>query len=111
MNNAFWDFAVVSFCVGGLISGLFDGAIQAKYGRKKSIIFNNIGWITGALLIGFSVNLAMFIVGCIFCGLGSFVTPTCVSINNQGSWYNGYMQSICHCHRYLPCFCNRYSSC
>lgn len=75
-------FAVASFCVGGLFGGLFGGAIQTKFGRKKTIIFNNIGWIIGAVLIGASVSPAMFIIGRICCGLscglGSLATPTYV---------------------------------
>ncbi|KAK4519368.1 uncharacterized protein ATC70_009603 [Mucor velutinosus] len=82
MNDALWGFAVASFCVGGLFGGLFGGHIQTKFGRKKTIIFNNIGWIIGAILIGASVSPAMFIIGRIFCGLscglGSLSTPTYV---------------------------------
>ncbi|KAI8987534.1 general substrate transporter [Mycotypha africana] len=82
MNDALWGFAVASFCVGGLVGGFFGGAIQTKFGRKKTIIFNNIGWIIGSLLIGVSVHTAMFIVGRLFCGiscgLGSLTTPTYV---------------------------------
>ncbi|CEP19631.1 hypothetical protein [Parasitella parasitica] len=82
MNDALWGFAVASFCVGGLFGGLFGGHIQTKFGRKKTIIFNNIGWIIGAILIGASVSPAMFIIGricCgISCGLGSLSTPTYV---------------------------------
>jgi MFS family permease len=82
MNTSLWGFAVASFCVGGLIGGLFGGNIQMKFGRKKTIIFNNIGWIIGALLIGTAVSPAMFIVGRILCGiscgLGSLATPTYV---------------------------------
>ncbi|OAD05031.1 hypothetical protein MUCCIDRAFT_140257 [Mucor lusitanicus CBS 277.49] len=82
MNTGLWGFAVASFCVGGLFGGLFGGQIQTKFGRKKTIIFNNIGWIIGALLIGVAVNPAMFIIGRIFCGLscglGSLSTPTYV---------------------------------
>ncbi|KAG2233956.1 general substrate transporter [Thamnidium elegans] len=82
MNDALWGFAVSSFCVGGLIGSLFGGTIQTKYGRKKTIIFNNLGWIIGAILIGASVSPAMFIIGRIFCGLscglGSLSTPTYV---------------------------------
>ncbi|GAA5809126.1 hypothetical protein MFLAVUS_002530 [Mucor flavus] len=82
MNDALWGFAVSSFCVGGLIGGLFGGTVQTKFGRKKTIIFNNLGWIIGAILIGASVSPAMFIIGRIFCGLscglGSLSTPTYV---------------------------------
>jgi MFS family permease len=82
MDNALWGFAVASFCLGGLIGGLFGGTIQTKFGRKKTIIFNNIGWIIGAILISVSVSTAMFITGRLFCGiscgLGSLVIPTYV---------------------------------
>jgi MFS family permease len=82
MNNALWGFAVASFCIGGLIGGLFGGTIQTKFGRKKTMIFNNIGWIIGAILICVAVSPAMFIIGRMFCGLscglGSLVIPTYV---------------------------------
>lgn len=82
MNDALWGFAVSSFCVGGLIGGIFGGTIQTKFGRKKTIIFNNLGWVLGAVLIGASVSPAMFIIGRILCGLscglGSLSTPTYV---------------------------------
>ncbi|KAI9481343.1 MAG: major facilitator superfamily domain-containing protein [Benjaminiella poitrasii] len=82
MNTSLWGFAVSAFCVGGLIGGLFGGNIQTKFGRKKTIIFNNLGWILGGLLQGVAVNPAMFIVGRILCGLscglGSLATPTYV---------------------------------
>ncbi|CAO3616062.1 unnamed protein product [Mucor hiemalis] len=80
MENALWGFAVASFCVGGLVGGLFGGTIQTKFGRKKTIIFNNIGWLVGAVLIGAAMHPAMFIVGRVFCGLscglGSVAIPT-----------------------------------
>ncbi|KAI8991765.1 major facilitator superfamily domain-containing protein [Mycotypha africana] len=82
MNTGLWGFAVASFCVGGLVGSLFGGGIQTKFGRKKTIIFNNIGWIIGGLLIGVAVNPAMFIIGRVLCGLscglGSLSTPTYV---------------------------------
>ncbi|KAI9275098.1 major facilitator superfamily domain-containing protein [Helicostylum pulchrum] len=80
MDNALWGFAVASFCVGGLVGGLTGGAIQTKLGRKRAIILNNLGYISGGILIGCAVNDAMFIVGRILCGiacgLGSLSIPT-----------------------------------
>ncbi|CAO3637941.1 unnamed protein product [Mucor fragilis] len=79
MADALWGFSVASFCVGGIFGGLFGGALQNKFGRKYAIVYNTMGWFIGALLIGLSVNPAMFIVGRIFCGIscgiGSLCTP------------------------------------
>lgn len=83
MNDALWGFAVASFCVGGIFGGLSGGALQSKFGRKYAIIYNTVGWIIGALLIGVSINPAMFIVGRVFCGIscgiGSLCTPVYIS--------------------------------
>ncbi|KAK4512368.1 uncharacterized protein ATC70_003066 [Mucor velutinosus] len=83
MNDALWGFAVASFCVGGIFGGLSGGALQSKFGRKYATIYNTVGWIFGALLIGVSVNPAMFIIGRIFCGIscgiGSLCTPMYIS--------------------------------
>ncbi|KAL7317352.1 Bifunctional purine biosynthesis protein PurH [Mucor circinelloides] len=70
MDNALWGFAVASFCVGGLIGGLIAGPLQTKVGRRKAIVLNNLGYISGGILIGCSVHEAMFIIGRILCGLG-----------------------------------------
>jgi MFS family permease len=82
MDNALWGFAVASFSVGGLVGGFIGGGVQTKFGRKKTIIFNNIFWILGGILISVSVNSAMFIVGRILCGfscgINSLATPTYV---------------------------------
>ncbi|GAN03161.1 solute carrier family 2, facilitated glucose transporter member 2 [Mucor ambiguus] len=80
MDTALWGFAVSSFCVGGLIGSAVGGAIQTRLGRRLTIIVNNAGFISGAILIGCSVHTAMFIIGRILCGLscglGSLVIPT-----------------------------------
>ncbi|CEP18120.1 hypothetical protein [Parasitella parasitica] len=82
MSTSLWGFAVASFCLGGLFGGLLGGVIQTRYGRKKTIIFNNVGWILGGVLIAVSTSPAMFIVGRVLCGLscglGSLATPTYV---------------------------------
>ncbi|KAI8973894.1 general substrate transporter [Pilobolus umbonatus] len=80
MDDALWGFAVASFCVGGLVGGLTGGALQTKFGRKKTILFNNLGFIFGGMLIGCAVNTSMFVIGRILCGvacgLGSLTIPT-----------------------------------
>ncbi|KAG2206626.1 hypothetical protein INT46_009862 [Mucor plumbeus] len=79
MSSALWGFAVASFCIGGLIGGLLGGSLQHRFGRKKTIIYNTIGWVIGGLLIGVAANPVMFIVGRVFCGvscgIGSLCTP------------------------------------
>lgn len=93
MDNALWGFAVASFCLGGLIGGLSGGALQTRLGRKKAIIFNNLGYIIGGVLIGCSINDAMFIIGRILCGIGcgmgSLSIPTYIgevsTINARGA--------------------------
>jgi MFS family permease len=73
-------FAVASFCVGGLIGGLTAGPLQTQVGRRKAIILNNLGYISGGILIGCSVHEAMFIIGRVLCGfgcgMGSLSIPT-----------------------------------
>ncbi|KAL9549290.1 hypothetical protein MBANPS3_005284 [Mucor bainieri] len=104
MNEALWGFAVASFCVGGIFGGLSGGALQSRFGRKYAIIYNTIGWIIGAVLIGASVNPAMFIVGRIFCGvscgIGSLCTPVYIS-EVSTSRFRGAM-SACLPLAYVP---------
>ncbi|KAK9767760.1 Bifunctional purine biosynthesis protein PurH [Basidiobolus ranarum] len=71
MGNWMWGFAVSSFSIGGAIGGLSAGWCQAKFGRRNSLLFNNIFFILGALLIGLSKNKGMWIVGRLFTGIGS----------------------------------------
>ncbi|KAI8874705.1 general substrate transporter [Backusella circina FSU 941] len=79
MNNTLWGFAVSSFCIGGFIGSISGGSIQTKFGRKRTIIFNNLFWIVGGLLISVAVNAAMFIIGRILCGVGCGVSTLAAS--------------------------------
>ncbi|KAF9105748.1 Solute carrier 2, facilitated glucose transporter member 2 [Mortierella sp. AM989] len=75
-----WGFAVGSFCLGALITGLAGGTIQNMYGRRMTMFIANIFFIVGALLLGFTAHQAQFIIGRIVvgmgCGLGGVVVPT-----------------------------------
>ncbi|KAK9722087.1 Bifunctional purine biosynthesis protein PurH [Basidiobolus ranarum] len=71
MGDWMWGFAVSSFSIGGAMGGLSAGWFQARFGRRNSLIFNNIFFIIGALLLGLSKNKGMWIVGRLFTGIGS----------------------------------------
>ncbi|ORX90142.1 monosaccharide transporter [Basidiobolus meristosporus CBS 931.73] len=71
MGDWLWGFAVSSFSIGGAIGGLSAGWSQAKFGRRNSLLFNNIFFIVGALLLGLSKNKGTWIVGRFFTGIGS----------------------------------------
>lgn len=79
MSDALWGFAVASFCVGGLVGSLTGGFLQTKFGRKKTITFNSLGFIIGSILISCATSTAMFIVGRSIvgysCGLSSLTIP------------------------------------
>jgi MFS family permease len=74
MSNTLWGFAVSSFCIGGFIGSISGGTLQTRFGRKKTILFNNVFWIVGGLFISVAVNTAMFIIGRILCGVGCGVS-------------------------------------
>lgn len=80
MQNALWGFAVASFCIGGLIGSLHGGHLQNKYGRKKTITGNSLGYILGAILISCATSNAMFIVGRIMCGYSCGLGSLCIPI-------------------------------
>jgi MFS family permease len=74
MSNTLWGFAVSSFCIGGFIGSISGGTLQTRFGRKKTILFNNVFWIVGGLFISVAVNTVMFIIGRILCGVGCGVS-------------------------------------
>ncbi|KAF9193695.1 Solute carrier 2, facilitated glucose transporter member 2 [Haplosporangium sp. Z 27] len=88
-----WGFAVGSFCLGALLTGLTGGNIQNAYGRRMTMLIANIFFIVGALLLGFTESKAQFVVGRVIagmgCGLGGVVVPTYLgevaSIKSRGA--------------------------
>ncbi|ORX84201.1 monosaccharide transporter [Basidiobolus meristosporus CBS 931.73] len=71
MGSWLWGFAVGSYALGGAVGGLSAGWFQTRFGRRNSLLFNNVNFIIGAILLGFSVHRAMWIVGRFFTGIGS----------------------------------------
>ncbi|KAK9768610.1 Bifunctional purine biosynthesis protein PurH [Basidiobolus ranarum] len=71
MGDLLWGFNVAIMQIGGLIGGLIAGPIADRLGRKTTLVYNNLNFIFGGLLIGLSAHTAMFAIGRFLIGLGS----------------------------------------
>ncbi|XP_028566723.2 solute carrier family 2, facilitated glucose transporter member 11-like isoform X1 [Podarcis muralis] len=49
-----WSAVVSIFCLGGILGNLSSGHVTTQYGKKKTLLFNDIVTIAAALLVGFS---------------------------------------------------------
>ncbi|KAM6297795.1 solute carrier family 2, facilitated glucose transporter member 11-like [Aegotheles albertisi] len=69
-----WSFIVSIYCVGGMIGCLCSGYLTAKYGKKKSLLFNDVVLITATLHTGFSrraKSFEMILIGRFLEGIGA----------------------------------------
>ncbi len=77
-----WAFTVALFAVGGCIGGVSNGFFADRFGRKKSLLLNNILGIAGALFMGLSkpchsyemIMVGRFLIG-LNCGFNSGLCP------------------------------------
>jgi SP family facilitated glucose transporter-like MFS transporter 1 len=77
-----WAFTVALFAVGGCIGGVSNGFFADRFGRKTSLLLNNVLGILGALLMGLSkpsrsyemIMVGRFLIG-LNCGLNSGLCP------------------------------------
>ena len=80
--DSLWAFTVAIFAVGGCLGGISNGYFADKYGRKNSLLFNNLLAVVAALLMGLSkvcgsyemIIIGRFIIG-LNCGLNSGLCP------------------------------------
>ncbi|KAK3771712.1 hypothetical protein RRG08_035768 [Elysia crispata] len=77
-----WAFTVSFFCIGGMLGGLLAPAFAGKYGRKKTLLLNNVIALISAALQGLSKTTESFemliagrIVVGVCCGVVSAVGP------------------------------------
>ncbi|XP_023678813.2 solute carrier family 2 member 11, like isoform X2 [Paramormyrops kingsleyae] len=69
-----WSFIVSIYCIGGILGSLFAGRLAHVYGRKKSLLFNNILAIAGAtmmLLSRVADSFEMIMIGRLLYGVNS----------------------------------------
>ncbi|KAM9852172.1 solute carrier family 2, facilitated glucose transporter member 3 [Aulostomus maculatus] len=81
-NTMVWSVSVAIFSVGGMIGSFSVGAMVNKFGRRKSMLLNNILALLGGGLMGLSTlsgSFEMVIIGRlvigVFCGLCTGLTP------------------------------------
>ncbi|XP_060765485.1 solute carrier family 2 member 11, like [Neoarius graeffei] len=74
-----WSFIISIYCIGGLLGSLCAGRIAATYGRKTSLMLNNVVVICGAVLMVLSKtahSFEMILVGRLLYGISSGVVVT-----------------------------------
>jgi MFS family permease len=60
---------IAAFSLAEAMTGMFWGALSDRVGRKKVLIFGNIGTLISMLVVGFSPTFGVALVGRIFGGL------------------------------------------
>ncbi|XP_051971521.1 solute carrier family 2, facilitated glucose transporter member 11-like [Xyrauchen texanus] len=74
-----WSFIVSIYCIGGLFGTLKAGRLAAVYGRKRTLLLNNVVAICGAVLMLLSktaLSFEMIMVGRFLYGINAGVSLT-----------------------------------
>ncbi|RKP07264.1 general substrate transporter [Thamnocephalis sphaerospora] len=79
MSTTVWGFVVAAFCLGGMVGGLGSGWLMSRFGRRPILIFNNLVFIAGGVLVALSNSSGMMIAGRVIiglaCGVSMVVAP------------------------------------
>uniref|UniRef100_A0A673H3I5 Cytosolic purine 5'-nucleotidase-like n=1 Tax=Sinocyclocheilus rhinocerous TaxID=307959 RepID=A0A673H3I5_9TELE len=74
-----WSFIVSIYCMGGLAGTLYAGQLAGAYGRKTTLLLNNVVAICGAVLMLFSktaLSFEMIMVARVLYGINAGVSLT-----------------------------------
>ncbi|XP_043107026.1 solute carrier family 2 member 11, like [Puntigrus tetrazona] len=74
-----WSFIVSIYCIGGLAGTLYAGHLAGKYGRKTTLLLNNVVAICGAVLMLLSktaLSFEMIMVARLLYGINAGVSLT-----------------------------------
>ncbi|KAI9278398.1 major facilitator superfamily domain-containing protein [Phascolomyces articulosus] len=80
MNDWIWGVATGMLAVGGLLGAICSGTLAGRFGRRDSMLYMNILFVIGAVLISTSTTSAQFAVGRIIVGAASGFMTTIVSV-------------------------------
>ncbi|KAJ3128759.1 Solute carrier 2, facilitated glucose transporter member 3 [Nowakowskiella sp. JEL0407] len=74
-----WGAFVSSFLLGGVCGALIAGSLTAKFGRRRMLLYNNVFYAIGTILISSANDIYGFIFGRVVvgigCGIGTVVLP------------------------------------
>lgn len=84
MSERTFGFVTSVFSVGGLLGAITAGSVSDRFGRKRAIIFNCLGFIIGPMLMAMSQTVSVLSVGRIISGIsaGSSVVIAPLYIHN-----------------------------
>lgn len=78
-----WSLVIAAFCLGGLIGALSAPSLADRFGRKKILIYHNLFYVLGTLLLALASHSSLLILGRLFIGIASgvctVVVPTYLS--------------------------------
>ncbi|KAI8872784.1 general substrate transporter [Ramicandelaber brevisporus] len=69
MSDALFSFATSSYNIGGLVGSLLAGLCADRFGRKRTLMFNNIVYVLGSLVMALSVQPGMLVAGRLITGV------------------------------------------
>ncbi|ORX91754.1 monosaccharide transporter [Basidiobolus meristosporus CBS 931.73] len=73
-----WGFAVGVFAIGGLVGSTLAGSLTARFGRKKTLFWNNFIFLIGGLMLAMSTSIPIFILGRVLVGVSSGVVGVAI---------------------------------
>ncbi|KAJ1772033.1 hypothetical protein EV179_001364 [Coemansia sp. RSA 487] len=83
MNSTLWGLVVGLTPLGAWAGSVFSGVCADRFGRKYTLMLNNIFFVIGAVLSGTATTIAQLAVGRFVSGIGCGVASNVVSIYNS----------------------------
>lgn len=83
MSSTLWGLVVGLTPLGAWAGSLFSGHIADRLGRKRTLMFNNVFFVAGAILACTSTTIAQLAVGRFVSGIGCGVASNIVSTYNS----------------------------
>ncbi|KAJ1938184.1 Bifunctional purine biosynthesis protein PurH, partial [Linderina pennispora] len=71
MNDNMYSLATSIFAIGGLFGSLAAGWMAERWGRRGALMYNNLPFVIGPLLMAFALTPGMLVAGRLISGIGS----------------------------------------